>query len=186
MNCFGPASLNTAGRRFVEAFEKPLPSLVAVMRFTNCDAYAIPPCVLPKNVTNRSINVELGIKVPLSFESCGDIMRELIHAFSRFKRRYSWPYILADCFTRIVRGLVFEDDDRSDRLTIFGQLQLQTVESFVRFDNMRRPRDRAVALLMRGNPRNRLEYPTVSMPRVLPVYRRPENYTTEVLFAWTM
>ena len=37
------------------------------------------------------------------------------------------------------------------------------------FDNMRGPGHRAVALLVRGNPRNRLKNPTVPMPRIFAV-----------------
>ena len=51
-------------------------------------------------------------------------------------------------------------------LPVFRQLQLQPIEPLMGFDNMRGPGHRAVALLVRGNPRNCLKNPTVPMPRV--------------------
>src|SRR3954468_5154275 len=79
MNGFGSASLNTTRRRFVEALEKPLACLLAIMGFTNCDAYAIPPSLFPKNVGDRNINIEFGIKVFLRFKSGAGTMCKLIH-----------------------------------------------------------------------------------------------------------
>jgi hypothetical protein len=139
------------------------------MRVTNGDAYAIPSCILPKNVADRSIDIELGIKIFLRFKSGADIVRKLVHALSRFQRRYSRPNILANRFSRILGGLIFEDDDRGDGLAVFRQLQLKAIESLMGFDNMRGPGHRAVALLVCRNPRNCLKNPTVPMPRIFAV-----------------
>jgi len=121
MNGFGSSSLNPARSRFVKPLEKSLTRLFGVVRFANGNAYAIPPCIFPKDIIDRGIYIEFRIKVFLRFKSCADIVRKLVHAFSRFQGGYARPHILANCFSWIVRGFVLEDDNGSNSLGVIRQ-----------------------------------------------------------------
>lgn len=159
MKGLGASPRDLAVDYLLVALEESLAAGFVVMTITDGDRDPKCPCFLPENLLNRLI----GVEVRPSLQKRADSGGKKIVSRASLQILEILPDFVANCLSWMLCCLLLADDHGSDRLRLLIDVNMKSVESLIRMLHMRRRAQGGSILKMRGNPRDYLEQPAISV-----------------------